>query len=60
MNRELSAMLARWREAGVVDGPTASRIAAFEARGESSSGSIQICPSAGATSGCRSRCLHPA
>jgi uncharacterized membrane protein len=38
MNQELSAMLARWREADVVDGPTAARIAAFEARGESSSG----------------------
>jgi uncharacterized membrane protein len=28
----------RWREAGVVDGPTAARIEEFEARGESSSG----------------------
>jgi uncharacterized membrane protein len=38
MNNELNAMLARWREAGVVDAPTAARIAAFEARDESSSG----------------------
>jgi uncharacterized membrane protein len=38
MDHELKAMLARWREAGVVDGPTAARIEAFEARGESSSG----------------------
>jgi hypothetical protein len=38
MNNELNARLLRWREAGVVDGPTAARIEAFEARGESSSG----------------------
>jgi hypothetical protein len=38
MNHELNARLARWREAGVVDGPTAARIEAFEAGGESPSG----------------------
>jgi Predicted membrane protein (DUF2157) len=38
MNHDLNARLARWREAGVVDGPTAARIEAFEARGEGRSG----------------------
>jgi hypothetical protein len=38
MNHQLNALLARWREAGIVDGPTAARIEAFEARGESPSG----------------------
>lgn len=37
MNHDLSAKLLRWREAGVVDGPTASRIEAFEAEDENSS-----------------------
>jgi hypothetical protein len=38
MNHELNARLLRWRQAGVVDGPTAARIVEFEARAESSSG----------------------